>query len=173
MNPDLPLETKRFNRYVIRAALQYRLRGERKWHPGVSRNMSQSGILFESTSPLSPGSQVEVQVTLAPAFSTSKGTIIRCQGTIVRSTRDGLWAARIFSPRLRRVDANRALHEPTSGTQPRCMTTLRSALLHQPDAEPNPFSTKLPRSPRHNSQARVRRYGQPPARIPASNSERF
>lgn len=173
VNPDLLLATKRSNRYVIRAPLQYRLRGERKWHPGISQNMSQSGILFESTTPLSPGSKIEIQVTLAPAFSTSKGSIIRCQGTIVRSIRDGIWAARIFTPRLRRVDANRASHEPTSGSQLRWMTTPRPAFRHQPDAEPNLFSARHARSPRHNSQARGPHYRQAPARIPVANSERF
>ena len=104
MLPKLPQPVKRSKRYLISAPLQYRIRGERLWYRGVSRNMSQSGILFEGEAPLHDGVQLEILLTLRSGFTATKGTAVRFQGTVVRSVPDGLSAARIFSRRLRRVD---------------------------------------------------------------------
>lgn len=91
---------------MIRAPLQYRIRGERLWHPGMSRNISGSGILFEGDAPLGPGTQFEVRLTLKSTVGTNTESSIRFHGTIVYSPREGVWAARIFSRRLQRAEAN-------------------------------------------------------------------
>jgi hypothetical protein len=154
--PTVPHGIKRSERYAICAPLKYRIRGERVWHPGVGRNMSESGILFEGAAPLTPGAQFEAQLTLAPAVGGKKGTVIRFHGTVVRSPQEGLWAARIFTPRLRHLDASRA-----DAGQPKAPTffaprPLGSPRLHQPGAERAPRLPRAARAVRGAAMARRR-----------------
>lgn len=108
MIPTMTHQTKRSQRYVICAPLHYRIRGERAWHSGLCRDMSESGILFESAAALGPGAQFEMYLTLGQTFGARNETSIRFRGTIVRSPQQGVWAARISGGRLRRVDARTA-----------------------------------------------------------------
>jgi hypothetical protein len=101
--PTMMHQTKRSKRYVICAPLRYRIRGERVWHSGVCRDMSASGILFESSAALGPGAQFEMHLTLAQTFGERKETSIRFHGTILRSPERAVWAARIYGRRLRPV----------------------------------------------------------------------
>lgn len=105
MVPKLSEATKRRKRYIIQAPLQYRMRGERMWHSGKTHNISETGILFEGEGPLTPGAQLEVHLAMAPVFGARRGTIITFHATILRSPREGVWAARMFAPRLRGVHA--------------------------------------------------------------------
>ena len=107
-----PPVSKRSKRYVICAPLQYRIRGERVWHAGVIRNMSESGILFEGETPLNPGTHFEVHLTLKLAFGTPRETSIRFQGLIVRSPREGAWGARMFSRRLQHIEVGSEAPHP-------------------------------------------------------------
>lgn len=104
--PIRPREAGRSKRYAIRAPLQYRIRGERVWHHGVSRNISESGILFEGDTPLGPGALFEVHLILKSAFGPERETAVRFHGIIVHSPQDGMWAARIFGRRLQRVEVS-------------------------------------------------------------------
>ena len=111
--PNMLGGIERSKRYVICATMQYRIHGERVWHPGVSRNMSQSGILFEGATSLKLGAQFEMQLTLDSVIGATKKTLIRFQGTIVHSPREGLWAARIRNRRLQRLGVG--TEHPVSG----------------------------------------------------------
>lgn len=135
MIPNMQHGIERSKRYVICAPLQYRIRGERVWHPGVSRNMSQSGILFEGATPLRPGAQFEVQLTLESVFGARKRTSIRFQGTIVRSPREGLWAARICNRRLRRVETGRGALGERASPNSVAFQTGGTVRLHELGAE--------------------------------------
>ena len=139
-----PHGTIRSERYQICAPLKYRIRGERVWYSGISQNMSGSGILFEGAAPLKLGTHFEAHLTLAPVVGSKKGTNIRFQGSVVRSHRDGLWAARIFTPRLRHVDAPRPDTKQLEQLNSFASCTLEPARLQQARAE---RAARLPRPP--------------------------
>lgn len=75
--------------------------------------MSRSGILFEGVAPLRAGAQCEVHLTLAAPYRVKKGTLVRFKAVIVRSSCMGLSAARIFAPRLQRIEASYELQAPS------------------------------------------------------------
>jgi hypothetical protein len=99
--------TKRSQRYLISVPLHFRIRGERVWHSGVCRNMSASGVLFESDAPVGPGADFEMHLALGTISGGRMETSIRFHGKIIRSPREGVWAASIFSRRLGRVQPAR------------------------------------------------------------------
>lgn len=107
MNTEIPNQIERPRRYPIQSPLQYRMRGERVWHSGISRNISETGILFKGEGALSNGAHFEARLTL-PMESSQHGQIsITFQAMVVRDAGDGEWAARIFARRLCRPGETR------------------------------------------------------------------
>jgi hypothetical protein len=102
VNTDITRLKKRSNRYSIRAPLRYRIRGERTWHHGLSTNISDSGILFESETPFSPGEQCEILMNLRVQSEQARETSVRFRATAVRCPNDRECAAQISNRRLQR-----------------------------------------------------------------------
>lgn len=117
MIPDLMHMSVRLKRYEICAPLEYRIRGQRRWHKGVSRNMSESGLLFEGSTPLELGMRLEMHLLLRPLPGACSESSIRFQGTVVRSSAEGLWAARISSRRLQKARSDRSAGRRTDSLE--------------------------------------------------------
>lgn len=103
MNEELSKPIHRARRYQIESSLQYRVHGERVWHQGVSRNMSETGILFEGEAKLSDGAHFEARLSLPTGSDHHRRTSISFQAVVVRCDADGLYAARISARRLCRL----------------------------------------------------------------------
>jgi hypothetical protein len=67
----------------------FREPGEDAWHEGRTRNVSRTGVLFETAPPsLPPGAQVEVILELT-SYSPSALARVRCSGKVVRTCSPG------------------------------------------------------------------------------------
>ena len=99
MNEQLHNHQKKRSRcYPIQAPIEYRVHGERIWHHGVSRNISDSEIVFETDCELQQGAQFEAHISL-PAIANQR-IAISFQATVVRSLENGMWSAHISVGRL-------------------------------------------------------------------------
>jgi PilZ domain len=99
-----PPASARARRFSIQTILRYRVRPERIWHSGVTENISASGVLFRGDRPCSPGSKLEISLTLPNARTGETGAKMVCQGVVVRTAADvDLIGVRMTSrPRLLR-----------------------------------------------------------------------
>lgn len=102
MKRDMSKTSERATRFPIRAALRYRLRGERIWRQGVTENISTSGVLFRTDQTLSPGTLLDISFTLPMDAAGAPGAKVACHGVIVRAVEQTLYAARISRSRLLR-----------------------------------------------------------------------
>lgn len=107
MNKEISKQIDRPRRYQIESPLQFRMRGERVWHSGISKDISETGILFKVEVELSNGAHFEARLTL-PMEANQDGQIsITFQAKVIRCHGDGIWAARIFARRLCRSGETR------------------------------------------------------------------
>lgn len=98
------VQKKRSMRYLIRVPLRYRVYGQRTWSHGIIRNISDTGIQFESElSNLEIGSRFECQLLLPVFRHSSVESSLRFDAEVVRSTDDRAWAAHFLKARLRRT----------------------------------------------------------------------
>lgn len=103
MNKEMSKPIDRPRRYPIESPLQYRIRGERVWHSGFSRDMSETGILFKGEAELSNGAHFEARLVLPMGAGLHEQLSITFQAVVVRRHEEGMWAARIFARRLCRL----------------------------------------------------------------------
>jgi hypothetical protein len=76
----------RARRFVIRAVLHYRVRGERRWREGRTENMSNSGVWFRAEEAVPAGTTIEMSIILPVENSGDGGAKIVCHGVVVRAT---------------------------------------------------------------------------------------
>lgn len=103
MTEELSKPLDRSRRYPIEAPLQFRIRGERIWHPGVSSNMSETGIQFKTEARLRDGAQFEARLALPVGSNQHGQSSITFQAVVVRCDEGGMYSARIFARRLCRL----------------------------------------------------------------------
>ena len=89
-------------RFAIQAPLTFRIKGEKTWQSGMTRNISNTGLLFETTRRLRPGLQMDLTLTLPVKVHGEDGARMTCHGVVVRCLECGFTAVRIFGCRLRR-----------------------------------------------------------------------
>jgi len=75
----------RAERYVIPIAILYRRSGELDWKPGLTENISRSGVLFRAERPLEPNTPLEMMLDLPLVVAAPvSGTVLR-RGRVVRA----------------------------------------------------------------------------------------
>jgi hypothetical protein len=75
----------RAERYAIPIAILYRSPGELNWLPGLTENISRSGVLFRAERRLEPNTPLEMMLDLPTIISTSaSGNALR-RGRVVRA----------------------------------------------------------------------------------------
>ncbi len=71
-------------RFRARLPLRYRTAREFEWHDGVTENISRSGLLFQSSSPLAPKMSVDIFLPVPGGEDEESTRRLRCHGDIVR-----------------------------------------------------------------------------------------
>ena len=85
-----PAPQPRAPRFAARVSLRYRVRGVPDWVPGITDNVSRTGVLFRTDAPRlpQPGTVVELVLeTLMPA-SRGRSSVVNARGVVVRVTYD-------------------------------------------------------------------------------------
>lgn len=80
----------RAQRFTVGLPFRYREAGTEIWHEGQTTNISVSGLLFSGAEPLKPRTLIEGAVTLPPFAPGSDSAVLRCRGSIVRNSKEGL-----------------------------------------------------------------------------------
>jgi hypothetical protein len=76
----------RAERYAIPIAILYRSPGELDWLPGLTENISRSGVLFRADRCLEPNTALEMMLDLPTIVAApASGTALR-RGRVVRAT---------------------------------------------------------------------------------------
>src|SRR3954468_3373926 len=79
-------QVPRAERYAIPIAILYRSPGELDWQPGLTENISRSGVLFRAERHLEPNTPLELMLDLPTIVSApASGTALR-RGRVVRAT---------------------------------------------------------------------------------------
>ena len=73
----------RAKRYEIGAMMRFRIRGEKDWHEGVMKNISNSGVLFRTTHSLSPDAVIEMAFVLPVHWLGESAAVVFCRGSVV------------------------------------------------------------------------------------------
>ena len=71
-------------RFHARLTTRYRTPRSSDWHDGVTENLSRSGVLFQTLSPLEPKTPIDMFLTLPTGETEGLAPRLRCQGEIVR-----------------------------------------------------------------------------------------
>ncbi len=74
-------------RFQVQLPLKYRRLDEEKWHPGETRNISRSGLLFQAEDLLQPNVQLEINLVLPAEIAGLSPTEVVCRGEIVRTVK--------------------------------------------------------------------------------------
>ena len=74
----------RAERYAIPIAILYRSPGEPDWQPGMTENISRSGVLFRADRQLEPNTPLEIMLDLPTIVAAASGTALR-RGRVVRA----------------------------------------------------------------------------------------
>lgn len=100
----------RAQRFPIRGAMRYRIRGEKIWREGVAENISVSGMLFRGEHFVKPNTPIEVSFVLPGKQRAGEtGAKVVSHGVVVRSSvcpgesGTAMMAAKITHPRLQRL----------------------------------------------------------------------
>jgi hypothetical protein len=81
------IDRPRAVRYEVAASVMYRCVGEEYWREGRTVNVSRSGVLFESASPvLAAATRIEF-ILLLPSLGLPGRSRVQCQGRVVRQMR--------------------------------------------------------------------------------------
>jgi len=64
--------------------VQFRIAGSDDWIEGVTENISRSGLLFRSSSPLEIGSTIELALEMPNELAGENGAKVVCEGLLVR-----------------------------------------------------------------------------------------
>ncbi len=108
----LSTEMTRARRYEIGTVIRYRVRGQREWREGMTENISTSGVLMRTGSPLEPNTAIEMRFFLPVELHGESAAEVFCRGLVVRSSQCAdpagavSIAARIVHSRFLRQTAN-------------------------------------------------------------------
>ena len=80
-----PGNSRRAQRFAIRAHVRFRRTGETNWCEGNTENISRSGLLFRAEDFLQPKTSVEIRFMLPVEVSKEPAAEVICRGTIVRT----------------------------------------------------------------------------------------
>jgi hypothetical protein len=76
--------TARAPRYQVELAVQYRPVRAFDWHPGLTANVSRSGVLFETEQQVEPDALIELNLKMPlPVFHKGETSVV-CLGRVVR-----------------------------------------------------------------------------------------
>jgi PAS domain S-box-containing protein len=84
-HPSRETSLSRAPRFQLQLPLKYRRLDEESWHPGETRNISRSGLLFEAEDLLQPNVQLEINLVLPAEIAGLSPTEVICRGEIVRT----------------------------------------------------------------------------------------
>src|SRR4030095_3746628 len=85
-----PNHFPRAERYAIPIAILYRSPGELEWQPGLTENISRSGVLFRAQRRLEPNTPLEMMLDFPTIVASSaSGTAVR-RGRVVRAVAPSL-----------------------------------------------------------------------------------
>ena len=89
-----PRYAPRAQRFAIPVAILYRSPGESEWSPGVTENISRSGVLFRADRRLAANTPVELLLDMPSAVtSTAAGTALR-RARVVRAVAPSIRSGR-------------------------------------------------------------------------------
>jgi two-component system, cell cycle sensor histidine kinase and response regulator CckA len=80
-----PLASSRAQRFQLHLPLKYRRIDEKNWHDGETRNISRSGLLFQSEDILQPNVVLEINLVLPAEIAGLSPTEVVCRGEVVRT----------------------------------------------------------------------------------------
>jgi hypothetical protein len=66
-------------------AVQFRIAGSDEWIEGVTENISRSGLLFRSSSPVEAGSSIELILEMPQELTGDDDARVVCQGSLLRA----------------------------------------------------------------------------------------
>jgi hypothetical protein len=75
----------RAERFAIPIAILYRSAGETKWRPGLTENISRSGVLFRAERHLEPDTPLEIMLEVPTVVSTARAGNALRRGRVVRA----------------------------------------------------------------------------------------
>jgi PAS domain S-box-containing protein len=75
----------RAQRFQLHLPLKYRRLDEEKWHRGETKNISRSGLLFQSEDVLQPNVILEINLVLPAEIAGLSPTEVVCRGEVVRT----------------------------------------------------------------------------------------
>jgi hypothetical protein len=99
----------RAKRYEIGAMMRFRIRGEKEWHEGVMKNISNSGVLFRTTYSLSPDAVIEMTFVLPVQLQGESAAEVFCRGSVVRLSQSEVPGEAV--PVAARIDHSRFLRQ--------------------------------------------------------------
>jgi len=79
----------RAQRFELHIPLRYRAGDEVDWHQGATKNISRSGVLFQSEDWAEPRSRLEITLRLPRENGIERAAEVVCRGTVTRSEQDG------------------------------------------------------------------------------------
>jgi hypothetical protein len=74
----------RARRISVEVQIQFREPGSEEWHPGVIRNVSESGVLIFADGLLPAGAEVELKFVMPKEISGQEGALVITSGTVAR-----------------------------------------------------------------------------------------
>ncbi len=85
MTPRIAIQSgKRARRFALHLPVHFRELDSPTWLEGTTENISHTGVLFLSSSPLAPETTLELRLQVALGTKGRGPTEIRCKGTVVR-----------------------------------------------------------------------------------------
>ncbi len=85
MTPRISIQPgKRARRFALHLPVHFRAADSPTWLEGTTENISYTGVLFLSTSPVAPETPLELRLRVAMGTKARGPTEIRCKGTVVR-----------------------------------------------------------------------------------------
>ncbi len=76
--------TDRARRFALRLPVYYRESDSPTWRKGTTENISHTGVLFVSSSPLAPETPLDLRLEVAVKTKGGGPSEVRCKGSVVR-----------------------------------------------------------------------------------------
>ncbi len=87
---ERPVPQPRARRFAARVSLRYRVRGASAWSPGITDNVSRTGVLFRTDAPRlpQPGAELELVLETPTPSPPGRPDVVTARGAVVRVTHD-------------------------------------------------------------------------------------
>ncbi len=85
-----PVPQPRARRFAARVSLRYRIRGAAAWSPGITDNVSRTGVFFRTDAPClpQPGAELELVLNTPTPSRPGRPDVVTAWGAVVRVTYD-------------------------------------------------------------------------------------